>query len=414
MSALTKHINNKVFKRFPPGIWLMMVVDMFVTIGFSIAMPFLALYLYNERGLSMSVVGTVFLVSGLCTAGTNMLGGMLSDRIGRRRLFISITIFSIFAYAALSVLIGTSSPVWLIALVYVIARSVFGTINPTVMAVVADLSPNDRLTETYAFVRVGGNIGFALGPALGGYLINTLTYGWLLSISAFSCLVVALLIIFFLHEAYGGGGERVDMKSTLAVAKDRLFLVFIAFSLLLVLSVAHLGSTLSVFTVDRIHLSTEQYGLLLTTNGIMVAITQYPVTYVVSKFSKQIGLIAGSLFYTIGYFSLGFVEQFNWAVMSLIIITAGEVVFSPISSSVVAESAPPDKRGRYMGFFALTQTIGYSLAPLFGGVLLDSFPTNNIAIWGIIASIGLIAALGFWRWGQMKQLNTPVQEVFDK
>jgi MFS family permease len=403
MNTLSQQLNNKIFKRFPSGVWLMTVVDMFVTIGFSIALPFLALYLHNERGLSMSVVGTIFLISGLCTAGTNMIGGMLSDRFGRRRLFITITTVSIFAYAALSVLIGISAPIWLIALVYIAARSIIGTINPTVMAIAADLSPKDRLTETYAFIRVGGNVGFALGPALGGYLMTFLSYGWLLSVSALTCLIVALLILFFLRESFAGGGEKVDLRSTLAVAQDRPFLVFIMFSVLLVLSVAHLGSTLSVFSVDRMGFTTAQYGLLLTTNGIMVALTQYPVAYVVNKFSKSNGLILGSMFYAIGYLTLGWVTNYSWAIISMVIITSGEVVFSPISSAVVAESAPPDKRGRYMGFFALSQTIGFSLSPLFGGVLLDVFPTNNIALWGIIASVGLVAAVGFWRWGKMKQ-----------
>jgi MFS family permease len=402
ISALTQRLNNNIFKRFPPGIWLMTLVDMFVTIGFSIALPFLALYLYNERGLPMSVVGVIFLVSGLCTAGTNMIGGMLSDRFGRRRLFIVITTVSIFAYAAVAVLIGISAPVWLIAVVYITARSIIGTINPTVMAIVADLAPKERLTETYAFIRVGGNIGFALGPALGGYLMTFLSYGWLLSISALTCLIVALLIIFFLRESFAGGGEKVDLRSTLAVARDHPFLVFIACSVLLVLSVAHLGSTLSVFAVDRMGFTTAQYGLLLTTNGIMVAVTQYPVAYVVSKFSKSTGLIMGSLFYVIGYLTLGWITSYRWAILSMIIITSGEVVFSPISSAVVAESAPSDKRGRYMGFFALSQTLGFSLSPLFGGVLLDIFPTNNMALWGIIASVGLVAGAGFWWWGKMK------------
>jgi predicted MFS family arabinose efflux permease len=403
MNTPIQRLSNNIFKRFPSGVWLMTMVDMFVTIGFSIALPFLALYLYNERGLSMSMVGVIFLISGLCTAGTNMIGGMLSDRFGRRRLFISITTVSIFAYAALAVLIGVSAPVWLIAIVYIAARSIVGTINPTVMAIVADLSPKDRLTETYAFIRVGGNVGFALGPALGGYLMTFLSYGWLLSVSAFTCLVVALLIIFFLRESFTGGGERVDLRSTLAVAKDRSFLIFITCSVLLVLSVSHLGSTLSVFAVDRMGFTTAQYGLLLTTNGIMVAITQYPVAYVINRLSKSTGLILGSLFYAVGYLTLGWITNYSWAIVSMIIITSGEVIFSPISSAVVAESAPPDKRGRYMGFFALSQTIGYSLSPLFGGILLDIFPTNNIALWGIVASVGIVAALGFWQWGKMQR-----------
>lgn len=399
MSNISRKINDKVIRRFPLGVWLMMAVDMFITIGFSIAMPFLALYLHNERGLPMSVVGSIFLVGGLCTAATNMVGGMLSDRLGRRRLLVTITTISIFAYAALSVLTAATAPLWLIAMVYVAARSILGTINPAISAIAADLSPKDRLTETYAFIRVGGNIGFALGPAMGGYLMTFLPYGWLLSVSAFTCLIVAALIFFFLKESFVGSGERIDFHSTIAVAQDRPFLIFIVFSILLVLSVAHLGSTLSVFSVDRMGFSTAQYGLLLTTNGIMVAVTQYPVAYVVNKFSKASGLIAGSLFYVIGYFTLGWITSFRLAVFSMIIITAGEVVFSPISSAVVAETAPPDKRGRYMGFFALSQTLGYSVAPLFGGVLLDMFPANAPALWGIIASVGLVAAAGFLWWG---------------
>lgn len=397
---MTKRLNQNIFKRFPPGIWLMMAVDTFITIGFSIALPFLALYLYKERGLPMTVVGTLFLISGLCTAATNIYGGMLSDRVGRRRLFIIITAVSIFAYAALALLTGYNAPVWVIAAVYIAARSIIGTINPTVMAIVADLTPKDRLMETYAFVRVGGNIGFALGPAIGGYLMTFVSYGWLLGVSALTCLVVTALIYFFLRESFVKGSDRVDFKSTIDVALDRPFLFFTIFAILLTLSVAHLGSTLSVFAVERIGFTTAQYGLLLTANGIIVAVTQFPVAFMVNKLSRAKGLIMGSLLYAAGYLTMGWVNGFSLALMSMIIITAGEVVFSPVSSAVVAESAPADKRGRYMGFFALSQTIGFSISPLFGGVLLDVFPTNPIALWGIIASVGLVAAVGFWWWGK--------------
>ncbi|MDP2918596.1 MAG: MFS transporter [Dehalococcoidia bacterium] len=403
MTTILQKFNDNILKRFPPGVWLMTAVDTFITIGFSIALPFLALYLHKERGLPMSVVGMLFLISGLCTAATNIYGGILSDRLGRRRLFIVITTVSIFAYAALALLTGYNAPVWVIALVYIAARSIIGTINPTVMAIVADLTPKDRLTETYAFIRVGGNIGFALGPAIGGYLMTVVSYGWLLGVSALTCLIVAVLVYFFLRESFVAGKDRVDFKSMVAITLDRYFLVFTIFAILLTLSVAHLGSTLSVFAVERVGFTTAQYGLLLTANGIMVAVTQYPVAYLVNKLSRARGLILGSLLYAAGYLTMGWVTGFSWALVSMVIITAGEVTFSPISSSIVAESAPADKRGRYMGFFALSQTIGFSISPLFGGVLLDLFPANPIALWGIIASVGLVAAVGFWRWGKMSR-----------
>ena len=383
-------------------------VDMLVTIGFSISLPFLALYLHDERNVSMTLVGLLFLVSGLFTAGTNLIGGMFSDRFGRRRLLIIISGVGVLAYGVLALLIGFDASVWLISGVYIASRGIIGMIQPTISAIIADIAPTNRLTESFALVRVGGNIGFALGPAIGGYLRTFLAYGWLLGIAALACGIVALLIFYNLRESFAGGTERVDVRSTLSVANDRRFLTFNIFSLLLFASMAQLGSTLSVFSVDRLGFTTAQYGLLLTTNGIIVAVTQYPIARLMNRFPRHRGLIIGSILYALGYLSMGWVQNFNWALISVAIITAGEVTFSPISSSVVAESSPPNWRGRYMGFSGLSQTIGFSFAPLFGGVLLDAFPTEAKLLWGIIALVGLMPAFGFIWWGR-KKFNTRIQ-----
>ena len=206
---------------FPSGAWLIFAVDLLHTIGFSIAFPFLALYLHDTRKLPMSVVGTLFLVAGLCTAGTNLVGGMLSDRLGRRRLFISVTSIGVVAYGGLALLIGVDAPLAVIFAVYIAARSILGTINPTMLAIIADITPRNRLAEIYAFVRTGGNVCFALGPAIGGYMLTFLPFAWLLSISAFACAAVAILCFFLLKESRVRGGEVVDIRSTLAVASDR-------------------------------------------------------------------------------------------------------------------------------------------------------------------------------------------------
>jgi MFS family permease len=385
--------------RFPSGIWLMMGLDTFLTAGNSMVFPFVALYLHNERGLPMSLVGTIFLARGLFTGAANVIGGMLSDRFGRKRLLLAVLGFNVVTYVILAFLIGFAAPVWIIALVYIVAQG--GIVNPTISAIVADLSPAGRLAEAYAVVRIGGNVGFALGPAIGGFLIAIISYGWLLAISAGMYVIITVLIIFFLRESFSGSKTGVSLRSTLAVAGDRPFVVFALVSVLLVLSIGHLGSTLSVFTVERLGFTTAQYGLLLTANGLMVVLLQYPVTHLVNKLPKARGLALGSLFYVLGWSSFGWVNGFGLGILAIMVITLGEVTLVPISSAVVAEAAPEDRRGRYMGFFALSQTLGYSLSPLFGGVLLDAFPAEPRLLWGIIGGVGAVAAVGFHMWGRI-------------
>jgi MFS family permease len=411
MAVSSPSLRRRIWQRFPSGIWLLTGLDILLNIGWSSASPFLALYLHNVRGLSMSAVGAIFLAGGVCTGATNLVGGAFSDRFGRRRLLLVTASASALVSMAMAVLIGAAAPVWLIILVYMLSRSINGTVGPTIAALVADFSSKSRLAESYAVVRVGGNVGFAIGPALGGFLIGYLSYGWLFSISAAASLAVACLVYLFLRGAPAGVSARVNLRSTLAVARDRQFVIFALICILLVLSIGHLGSTLSVFTVDRLGFSNAQYGLLLTTNGIIVVLLQYPVTRIVSRLAKSTGLVLGSLLYVAGYGSLGWIEGFNLALLSIFLITAGEVTLSPISSTVVAECAPPDKRGRYMGFFTLSQTVGQSLSPLFGGVLLDAFPSDPRFVWGIIASVGLVAALGFHLWGRLKYQNNASGDV---
>jgi len=390
---------SELYRNYPPVIWLLTGIDFFVTCSSAISFPFLALYLHEERGISMSLVGLLFLIGGLCSATTNMIGGMLSDKFGRRKLLLIVTTIGIVAYAGLALLVGFSVNLWLISAAYITARGILGTINPTVGAIIADVAPRHKLTESYALVRIGGNIGFAVAPALGGYMMGILSYGWLLGFSAIACAGTALLALLFLKESYAGNKETVNLRSTLVVASDRSFLVFCLICLLLFASMAQLGSTLSVFVVDRMGLSTSEYGFLLTTNGLIVVLTQFPAAWLTAKFPIHKGLMAGALLYGFGYLTLGWVNHFNWAVVSIVLVTFGEVIFSPLSSAVVARASPDEKRGRYMGFFGLSSTIGSSFAPLIGGILLDVFPQQPIFVWGTIALAGGIAALGFYYWG---------------
>jgi MFS family permease len=71
---------------------------------------------------------------------------------------------------------------------------------------------------------------------------------------------------------------------------------------------------------------------------------------------------------------------------------------------VIGEFAPQDQRGRYMGLFGLSETTGVSIGPLLGGILLDAFPSDLKLVWAPIASIALIAAIGYYWWARRSHL----------
>ena len=406
-SRVTQRFNRDVYGRFESRIWIITGINVLHSAGFSICFPFLALYLYQERGLPMTLVGVMFLVGGLFSALTQVVGGVLSDRFGRRPVLLWASAIGTFLFAGLAVLIEVSAPVWAIIMVYLAGRSAMVTIRPTSSAVVADLSPRDRLTETYGLLRVGGNVGFAAGPAVGGYLMTFLPYSWLFGVAVFSNALSFLLILLFLKESFHGTTERVGMRSTFSVAGDWTFMMFTGLSLFAFLAMGQMGSTLSVFAVDRIGLSTAQYGLLLTANGLIVVIFQYPVARWLNRVSVSKGLILGCLLYAFGYLSLGWMTDFTWLFVAIAIVTAGEITFSPVTLSVVTALSPEDWRGRYMGFFELGHTMGMSFGPLMGGILLDAFPTSPLFIWGTIAALMFAAAVGFYWWS--RRIDSPVR-----
>jgi MFS family permease len=261
---------RNVYYRFEPGVWVVTVIQFFTSIGFSICMPFLSLYLHQDRGLSMTMVGLILLAGGLCASVSQAIGGELSDRFGRRPILLTAASVSVFLYSGLAVLIGISAPVWAIAIVYTAGRSVLTTTRPVISAMVADFTSKEKLTDAYGILRIGANIGWAAGPALGGYLATFLPYGWLFGIPALTCGIVSLFVFFFVRESSHGMNKEVGFRSMLAIADDRAFLVFTMVSVLLFIVMGQMVSTLSIFTVDMVGFSKAQFGLLVALNGLIV------------------------------------------------------------------------------------------------------------------------------------------------
>jgi MFS family permease len=376
-------------------LWTLFSVRLIVSAGFGAAMPFVSLYLYRELGLSMRTVGTIMLFSALISSVGRIIGGELADRVGRKPLIaLTMGVRTVF-FLLMSYVIYIRASYLSVAAVFLLIRFVGALTQPGISAMVADIVPQSRRVEAFGVLRIGGNAGWALGPAIGGFLI-TFSYWSLFLLTAVASLIGMVIIVLFTSESIRAREkERFELKGLLAVGRDREFLAFCAFSLVLFLVMGQFASTLSVFSTEFLGISDVELGFLYTLNGVIIVLFQWPAALLGGRLGTRRALTLGAILFAIGYFSVGIVPSFLFLMGSMVVITLGEAVFSPSATTAVANMAPSEKMGRYMGFFGLAEALGWSAGPFIGGLLLDAYGGTPLLLWGAIAAIGLVAAIGF-------------------
>jgi predicted MFS family arabinose efflux permease len=282
-------------------------------------------------------------------------------------------------------------------------------IRPTFFTMVTDLTEREKLTKAFGLLKAGINVGWALGPAIGGYLLTFTSYEWLFGLAMFTALIPLFMTVFLMHESLEKSDEKdvIGIKNIAKVVKNSNFMMYIVITFLLLIGFGQMVSTLSVYSVDFAGFTTAQYGTLLTLNGIIVVLLQYPMASITSTRPKYRVLICGSLLVFAGLITFAWVGSYALAVLAMTLLSFGEITFSPVALSVVSDIARRG-RGLYMGTFSLSETLGHATGPFIGGILIDVFPNDPIFIWGGLGAFALAAALGFLLWGR-RFYKTPIK-----
>jgi len=105
-------------------------------------------------------------------------------------------------------------------------------------------------------------------------------------------------------------------------------------------------------------------------------------------------MIIAGLLYSAGYFFVGHATGILTIIVGVLIVTFGELIESPTSSTYVSSLAPPGKSGAYMGANGMALMLGWSVGPFVGGMLLD-YTKTPIHAWTGISILALVASLGF-------------------
>jgi len=267
--------------------------------------------------------------------------------------------------------------------------------RPANMAMVADVVPAEQLKSAYALIRLAINLGMSVGPAAAGF-IAAVSFSWIFVVDAVTTLAAAAVLIAMPFTSGKGIGPHPHAESESGAAfrpiifDDRRMLLFLS-SLFLVAVVffQHEGA-LPLFLVEDLHLSPAFYGMLFTINTLLIVFIEVPLNAATMHWAHSRGLALGAAFFALGSGALAFARGPVAVVVAIVIWTFGEMLLFPQASAYVAEIAPPQRRGEYMGAYSLAFSLAFAVAPWAGTAGFAHFGSR--ILWLGVFAVGALSA----------------------
>jgi MFS family permease len=329
------------------------------------------------------------LASAVLAMLSGFLGGYLSDRVGRRRVILFGSAIMVGYPLLLLSLVDTK---WA-GLAALSLAGVFGALGGSVsQAMVADLVAPERHQAAYASVRVAANVGVVIGPPLGGLLL--ILGSWSLLFPSVAVLSGIAWLVAFRYLPHRGAyaPEGPPERGSLAVIfRDKRFLIFLGSAVFAWLTYVAYEVVLPVSIVDGYGYEPQAWGFLVWVNPLLVTLLQVRLTRATAPIAPAPKLVVALLVMGLPFLVLVWSHSLAAIVFVVVVFVFGEMLWVPTSQAVVADLAPSDIRGAYMGAFGSAPAIGFALAPLIGLQMRNSF--GDEATWAFFAGVGVVAAV---------------------
>jgi MFS family permease len=369
-------------RALPRGAWILFFGTFLNKFG-TFVLPFLAIYM-TRLGYTAAQSGMAIAAYGVGTLGACLLGGRLADRFGRRKTIV-LSMFSV-AVAMLCLSQARSLPA--IVLLAGVAGLTGELYRPASSALLADLVPEGQRVTAFAAYRMAFNAGWAFGPATAGLLAKH-SFTWLFIGDAVTSVLYGLVAWFALPSGLRGARADASWLETLRVVRDDpRFRQVLCSSLAVGFVFVQLFSTMSL-AITGSGFSPSTYGLVISMNGALVVLCELPLTTLTKRFAARPVMALGYLLIGLGFASNILGRTLPLLLLTTAILTLGEMISMPVAGAYVADLAPADRRGLYMGTYGLVWSLAFVCGPSLGMWL---FSTNATALWTACGALGVLAA----------------------
>lgn len=385
--------------RLPRTVWILSFVT-FINRAGMMALPFLVLYLTQNLGYAATTAGLVITTYGLGALIFAPISGRLSDRFGPFRLMkysllLSGVILLCFPLAA------KVEAILPLTLLWAILSEAF---RPASLSAITGVVPPEQRKTAYALNRLAINLGMSIGPAAGGFLI-LVSYPLLFWVDGVTSLLAGALLALALWKDQKLSAAIAQLESAVssatpaetprqALSDKRLLFFLIAIVPVVIVFFQH-ESTLPLFLVSDLRLPESTYGLLFSVNTILIVLAEVPLNLAMTHWAHRHTLTLGAFLIGIGFGVNIFAAGLWGAVFSVVIWTFGEMVFLPGAAAYMADIAPAERRGEYMGLYQMTFSLGFTLSGWIGTTLFQH--AGSAVLWLTMFGAGCVSAAALWR-----------------
>lgn len=386
------------YKGLPKEIYILFIGRIVNSLG-AYVHPLMALILTQKIGLSVVEAGMFVTILSACQVPCLILGGKLADSIGRRKVII---IFQFLGAISL-IICGLMEPSMIMTKIIIVSSCFYSISSPAFEALNADITTIENRKISYSLLYMGTNIGFSIGPIIGGMLYKN--HLPLIFIGdGITTLIALVLIIVFVKETskvniYDKEKEVINELeknvegSAIKVLFKRPILIFFAIGALLYsFAYSQWGFALPIQLGDLFNEDGARlYGMLGGFNGVIVICLTPILASLTKKTSILKSMAIGGLFYAIAFGMFGFIKIPILFYISILIMTIGEILITINQGTFIANNTPASHRGRISSIIPLIIGTGYALGPMVMGGIIDSY---NIFIGWMI--VGISAILGMF------------------
>jgi predicted MFS family arabinose efflux permease len=388
MLSSSKTLIKGAYGGLSKEVWLLSLVMLINRTG-TMVIFFLSVYLTQKLHFTVQQTGVIMAFFGAGSFTGAFLGGKLTDKLG----YHPVMFWSLLIGGLLFLTIPFIHSYLLLCISLFVLSTFSEAFRPANMTAISFYSSPETYTRSISLNRLAINLGFSVGPAVGG-MLATYSYSYIFIANSITCLVASLTIWIFLTNKVKKKNDAVKLKNNFGSPyHDRAYLAFTVIAFLYALCFFQFFITMPLFYKGVHHFNEKQIGLLMALNGIIVAFIEMIMVYKIeNRWSKFNFIALGAALLVISYVSIPFLHNMMGFVLLVILISFSEMFAMPFMNAFMNQRSGDNNRGQYAALYAMAWSTAQISIPIIATQTIANF--GYTMLWMLLAFLSFLIVVG--------------------